>query len=71
MFCRICHWFGIMLVILFAADVIRDYIVYTTTLNSAPFYIWVAVDAVCFLLPAGICFAVGKLLEKRVSGGDA
>ena len=64
---KICYWVGILLLILFPAKLIKDYIIYVTTLNSAPFYLWVLVDAVCFLLPAAILFLIGKHLKKHAN----
>lgn len=38
---------------------------YSTTLNSAPFWVFVLVDALTLLLPALVCFAAGLILKKR------
>ena len=64
---KICYWAGILLLILFPAKLIKDYIIYVTTLNSAPFYLWVLVDGLCYLLPAAILVLLGKYLKKRAN----
>lgn len=62
---KLCYALSILLVIGFVIALVRDYIVYNTTLNSAPFSLWIAVDCVYFLLPAGILFAIGLILKKK------
>ena len=54
---RICGWVAIIMAVLFVPAVIVDWIRYNTSLNSAPFYIWIIVDAAAFFLPAAISFA--------------
>ena len=62
---RICGWIAIILVILFVLNLIRDWYVYNTTLNSAPFSLWIAVDAVILLLPAALCGAAHFWFKPR------
>ena len=64
---KMCYYAGIFLLIAFPVKLIKDYIVYTTTLNSAPFYLWVLVDGLCYLLPAAILVLLGKYLKKRAN----
>jgi len=42
-----------------------DYSRYNRTLNSAPFYIWIVVNAIYFLLPSVIAFMIGVALKKK------
>ena len=56
---------SILLVILFFIKNVVDYSTYTTTLNSAPFYVWSAVNALYFLVPAVIVFIVGVIIKKK------
>lgn len=56
---------SIILMILFVIKVILDYITYKTTLNSAPFYLWIIVDAIYFLLPASVLMIVRIFLRKK------
>lgn len=62
---KICYLISILFLVGFPIYLIYDYITYTTTLNSAPFYLRVAVDSICFLLPAGIFFFIGKILKNK------
>ncbi len=62
---KLCHIVSILLVILFLIKSIADYSTYTTTLNSAPFSVWVLANALYFLLPAVIVFIVGVIMKKK------
>lgn len=42
-----------------------DYRVYSNTLNSAPFWVTVLVNAICFLLPALILLILGWLSHRK------
>ena len=42
-----------------------DWYVYNTTLNSAPFWLWAAVRAVEFLLPAAILAIAAWIVKKK------
>lgn len=53
-----------VIVIAFAVKVIIDYTQYTVALNSAPFYVWVLVDALFLALPAIIVFSIGRIAKK-------
>ena len=60
-------WFGIACA-LAAAYVVRipfDYYRYSTTLNSAPFWVTLLVNAICYLIPSLICLAVGLILKRK------
>lgn len=61
----LCLALAAILPVCFAVKVITDRVVYSNTLNSAPFYLWVVVDAVYFLLPAVIALAVGLVLRGK------
>ena len=56
---------GAILVLLFLVSVAMGWHTYTTTLNSAPFWIWVMVDGVCYLVPAVLLWAVGLLIRRK------
>ena len=62
---RLCNFVSILLVIGFGIKLIKDWVVYNTTLNSAPFYLWVIVDGIALLLPAAILFLIGILLKRK------
>lgn len=62
---RICGWVAVIMAALFVPTVIVDWIRYNTTLNSAPFYVVVLVDAITLLLPAAIFFAIHLILKPK------
>lgn len=62
---RVCRWVAIIMAALFVPTVIVDWVRYNATLNSAPFYLVVIVDAITFLLPAAIFFAIHLILKSK------
>jgi len=44
-----------------------DYGSYSSTLNSAPFYLWILLNAICLVFPALNVFIVGIVLKKKNS----
>ena len=60
-------FYGVSVVLMFAfvIKLLRDIYVYNTTLNSAPFYIWIVVDIIYFVVPAIILFVIGKKIQRR------
>ena len=44
-----------------------DYLQYNGIVNSAPFRVWILVDAVLWLIPAGLAFAAGWVSKQKVS----
>ena len=60
--------FNIVSAILVAAFVIKsivDYTHYSNTLNSAPFYVWVVVNALYLIIPAIVALVIGIVLKKK------
>lgn len=55
-----------LMVLGFCIHVLIDYHKYNTTLNSAPFWIWIAVDALVWLLPALLAFLAGLIVSKKL-----
>ena len=62
---KLCYILSALLAIGFIVQTIFDYRQYSTTLNSAPFYLWIVVNAVFYILPAIVVLIVGLLLKKR------
>ena len=62
---KVCYGLSVLLVIGFIINTIIDYGRYNTTLNSAPFYMWVIVNAIYFIVPALISFVVGLIIKKK------
>lgn len=61
----ICNIISILLVIAFMIKTVADYTQYTTTFSSAPFSLWIGVNALFMMLPAIIVFAVGFIFKTR------
>ncbi len=62
---KICYGLSILLVISFIVQTIIDYSRYNSTLNSAPFYLWIIANAICFIVPAIIVLIVGLVIKKK------
>ena len=61
----ICNIVSVVLVIAFIVKNVVDYSRYTSTLNSAPFYVWILANALYLIIPAIILFAVGAIIKKN------
>lgn len=62
---KICNIISIILVIAFMVKSIVDYFQYSSTLNSAPFYVWVLVNVLCLIVPSIIIFIIGIIFRKK------
>ena len=62
---KICNIVAFILTLSFLLKLVRDWFVYSTTLNSAPFYLWVMVDAAYYLLPAACIFLAGRFVQVK------
>ena len=62
---KFCKIIPIVLLVCFAISVTTGYARYSSTLNSAPFSVWVLVDAIYFILPGIILWITGIVLQKR------
>lgn len=62
---KFCHFASFILALCFLLKLARDWHVYNTTLNSAPFYLWVLVDAAYFLLPAACILIAGMFVQIK------
>ena len=60
---KICHIASFILALSFVITLVRDLIVYHTTLNSAPFWLWIVANAAQFLMPAAFLFLIGQFLK--------
>ena len=59
-----------LMVLGFCIHVGVDWFQYSTTLNSAPFWVWIAVDALFWLIPAALAFAAGLVSKMKVTRKD-
>ncbi len=62
----ICNIAGAFLLIAFVIKCIIDYKQYLKSFGSAPFSVWVFVNALYLLLPAAIIFLVGFIAKKKL-----
>ena len=61
----VCYTLSIILFLGFIINTIVDYRRYNSTLNSAPFYLWVLVNILCFIVPAIIVLIIGLVIKKK------
>ena len=61
----VCYTLSILLFLGFIINTIVDYSRYDSTLNSAPFYLWVLVNILCFIVPAIIVLIIGLVIKKK------
>ena len=61
----VCYALSVLLILGFLINTILDYSRYNSTLNSAPFSLWIMVNAIYFLVPAMIAFIIGLVLKKK------
>ena len=61
----ICNIVSLILLIVFVIKSIVDYTQYSTSLNSAPFYLWVLVNALFLVIPAIILFVIGFVVRRN------
>ena len=62
---KICYGLSGILLVGFIINTAIDYGRYNNTLNSAPFYIWILANAICFLVPSIIALIIGLILKKK------
>lgn len=62
---KICRTVGLVLAAVFVVMLGLDWWRYSTTLNSAPFWVTAAVDGICLLLPALVFLLVAHTLGKK------
>lgn len=61
----ICNIISMLLLIAFVIKSVVDYFQYTTILNSAPFYLWILVNAVFMVVPSIIVFIIGVVVKRK------
>ena len=51
----------------FFINVLADYLQYDAFANSAPFRLWIYVDAMLWLIPAALALTAGCIAKKKLS----
>ena len=64
-YANLCFIVSAVLAAVFCIHLVWERFRYGTTLNSAPFSLWVLADAVYFLVPALIVLIAGLVLRHR------
>ena len=62
---KLCNILCAILAAAFVIKSIADYIRYSDTLNSAPFYAWLLVNSLYLIIPAIIVFVIGFVATKK------
>ena len=63
---KLLYGASILMVTGFVIHVAVDYHAYCTTLNSAPFWIWILTDALLWLIPALLAFLAALIVSKKI-----
>ena len=61
----ICNIISILLIVAFIVKTIVDYTQYITSFTSAPFSVWIGVNAVFMIIPAAVIFVVSYIIKKK------
>ena len=67
---KACNMVAFIFLLSFFLKLGRDWMLYDSTLNSAPFYVWIIADAVRYLMPAGFVFLVGRFMKAVQENKD-
>ena len=62
---KILFTISIILLVAFAVTTIIDYINYSTTLNSAPFSVFILVNVIMYILPSAILAIIGFIVKRK------
>ena len=63
---KLLYGASVLMVLGFCIDTALGWYKYNTTLNSAPFWVWVLVDGALWLLPALVAFIAGFVAKRRL-----
>ena len=67
---RLLYGAAALMTLGFCVNLVVDYHQYSTTLNSAPFTVWILVDALIWLVPATLAVIAGYVAKKRKLGKE-
>ncbi len=63
---KLCYCMGALFLTGFPLKLLRDYMICTAALNSAPFSLWVAADILLLLLPGLLFLMTARILRKKM-----
>ncbi len=61
---RVIYILIVLLIITFGVKSVLDYTKYTEA-NSAPFYVFILVNAIVYIAPAIMLFVISKIITKK------
>ena len=64
---KLLYGASVLMVLGFCIAVAAGRYQYNTTLNSAPFWVWILTDALIWLVPAAIAAIAGFVAKKRLT----
>ena len=64
---KLLYGASVLMVIGFVINLIVDYQRYQYSFTSAPFWLWIAVDAMLWLIPAAIAAIAGFVARKKLT----
>ena len=64
---KLLYGASVLMVLGFVINLVVDYQKYQTSFTSAPFWIWIAADAMLWLIPAAIAAVAGYVAKKRLT----
>ena len=64
---KLLYGASILMVLGFFIHVAVDWHQYNVALNSAPFWVWILVDALLWLIPAAVAAIAGFVAKKRLT----
>jgi len=64
---KLLYGASVLMVLGFAIHLAVDYYRYLRSFTSAPFWIWICVDALIWLIPAILAFLAGFIAKKKLS----
>ena len=63
---KLLYGASVLMVVGFCIHLFLDYRKYCASFGSAPFWIWICVDAVVWLVPAFLACLAGYIAEKKL-----
>ena len=64
---KLLYGASLLMVLGFCIHLLVDYHKYNTTLNSAPFWLWIVTDTLLWLLPAAVAAIAGFVAKKKLT----